>query len=205
MINSWDELYFNVIKTMLNKATNISDSEHVANYRCFDIRFNYNLNLGFPLLTSKKIDFNLTKDSVENLINDLDKKTIDNVSNKIINNKSALIELKLNKHLKVYLEKAKNCLTMVVNEFDDNVIHIPEKIAVYALLLLIIGKTVEIKDLALQINYVFCRMEDKEICKLKNLLLKEIFKLPTVVLDKQISLYNYNKNYVVLKNYKYSE
>ena len=203
--NAWDETYFNLIRDMLNKATNIAGAEETASYRCFDIRFNYNLEFGFPISTCRRVDFDRTKEEVATLINSLKKEAIDEMCDLFIDAERATAEFHLAPQYLVYLEKAKGVLTMVVNKVTEDAVITPEETAKLGLFLLVLGRTVGVKNLALQIDLMFCRMHGDEPNALSALLTKETYEAPTVALKKETSLYDYDPSYVTLKSYEYSE
>lgn len=203
--NNWDNIYFTLITEMLNRASNIADTEETPSYRYFEMRFHYNLNLGFPISTCRKVEFSQIKEQVEALINSLNKDDVNTLCDTLLNNEVAITEFKLANNYIIYFEKVRNNLTMIVNEIDTNITNIPEEVAKLALFLMIVGRTVALKNLALQIGCIFCRMKQEDIDGLVSLVNKETFEAPTVSLKKQTSLYDYASSYATLKDYKYSE
>jgi len=204
-INIWDDKYKSIIKEMLNEASNIGDQDTSVSYRYFGARISYSMDSGFPLLTCKKVEFDVSKQEVKTIIDSLNQSDIDNICNELLNKSSCVVKIPLEIDYNIYLEKAKGVLTLVLDRVDQNISVTPEEISKLALLLLVIGKTVEIKNLALQIDYVFYRMEEYQIDSLKYLLDKDSYDAPIVALKKQTSLYDYDPSYVTLRSYKYNE
>ena len=204
--NNWDETYATVIRNMLNGATNIAEPGEEGNYRSLDIRFSYGLNLGFPLLTARKVDFDKTKFDVLQMLLNLKREKIDEICNGLYGQTTAIVRLEgFFEEYDLVFERVKNVLTLIANVKDGKVVNIPELTARLALFLELIGRSTSIKNLALQFNYTFCRMNEEEVAVLRELLEKETYDLPIVAFKKQTSAYDYDPSYVTLRNYHYSE
>ena len=204
-VNAWDDTYANQIGIMLNKATNIADQEGVAIYRCFDIHFNYDLNSGYPISTARKVEFSEIKEEIDNIIKGLTKDTIDSLCDSLINHEHIIVKLDLDTNCTLRFEKAKGVLTLLVDTVDQYIVHTPEEVAKFGLFLMVVGRTVDVKNLALQINYDFCRMYGDEVADLSALLTKETYEAPTIAFKKGTSLYDYDPSYITIRNYHYSE
>lgn len=204
--NIWDDTYATVIRNMLNGATNISEVGEEGNYRSLDIRFSYAINLGFPLLTARKVDFDKTKIDVSDMLISLGRENLDKICDGLYGKTTAIVNLRDTfEEYDLVFERVKNVLTVIVNVKDKNILEIPELTALFGLFGELIARSTSIKNLALQFNFTFCRMTEEQINALRELLEKETYELPTVAFKKQTSAYDYDPSYVTLRNYHYSE